>query len=75
MERSEWTYDASDDTHKIGSSEFGAAVFLDAPLAGDDEEWYGNVVTPSRITLIGPFNCIEDARKCAEERLAEHRNE
>lgn len=73
MHQSKWTYDAADETYKIGWLGLGAGVFLDDAIGGD-EMWWGNVVTPAAITMIGPFNTREDAQKCAEERLAEHRN-
>lgn len=67
----EWTFDPRDHTWKCGDQQYGAGVYLDAPLTGDDEEWYGNVVTPMDILMIGPFASKEAAQICAEERLKE----
>lgn len=68
----EWVYDERDWTWKCGTQTLGAGVFLDAPLAGDEEEWYGNVSTPLRILMIGPFATKEAAQACAEQRLREY---
>ena len=67
----DWQFDPQDDAWKCGDQKYGAGVFIDAPLVGDDDEWYGNVVTPSEVVVIGPFASKEAAQACAEERLLE----
>ena len=67
----DWHYDSQDLTWKCGNQEYGAGVFIDAPLTGDEDEWYGNIVTPSEVVMIGPFGSKDAAQACAEERLSE----